>query len=850
MANRTYEDQASRTELAKTIAREGIVLLKNENHILPLHPNSPVAVFGRGLIETQIGGSGSGASDSKNASTIMDGLLGLGFNLDQELAAEYQKQLSLEPKQEMNDFMEIITSGYIYEIWGVYNPPAKELALDDKVVAASAGKAETAIIVISRNSGGEESDRKVVDDYYLQPSEKALIEQVTSNFRHVVVVFNTNGYVDTAWTNDYKNIEGLVYLGLPGEAGGTALAEVLAGTYSPSGKLTATMALSYDDYPTAAHFSYNKDLPGSILTYDSYGLDAGANGSTGFNLSPVTVYKEGIYLGYRYFDTFGKKVMFPFGHGLSYTNFEITNVAASIDKEQEIIRVTADVRNTGETYSGQEVVQVYVSEADGKLEKPYQKLTVFSKTKDLAPGEKQTLALNFPFSELASYDQETASYLIEAGDYLLRVGNSSRNTHVVGKISVPVAIVTEQLSNQLALHPANQGKIEFLSKEGVSSITYEGESEEISSAACVGVIARDDLTFKEIDPANLFEELAIAHTEFSLEDVKQGKITMEQFVAQLTKEELAVLVNGHGKGVPFGGIGLEVPDSISYENGKDIGSNTHPTGQNNYVSPGIERLGIASIFYKDGPAGVRMTAWPIQTVMANTWNRELLYEFGDAAGQEAESQQVDSWLAPAVNLHRNPIGGRNFEYYSEDPLLSGTCAVAVANGVQENHPVTVCAKHFALNEQETYRRGHSKRNIDAVDSIVEERVARELYLKPFEMLVKQTKMMNIMTSFNKINGVFAAGSHDLNTSILKEEWDFNGFVVTDWGDMDTVVDGADAIAAGNDIVMPGGPPVIKQVLAGLEEGRCTMADLQRNVINLLNFVVNSEAFKVQSCKVK
>lgn len=210
------------------------------------------------------------------------------------------------------------------------------------------------------------------------------------------------------------------------------------------------------------------------------------------------------------------------------------------------------------------------------------------------------------------------------------------------------------------------------------------------------------------------------------------------------------------------------------------------------------------MFYKDGPAGVRLIAWPIQTVMASTWNSELLYEFGDAVGEEAQSQGVDSWLAPAVNLHRSPIGGRNFEYYSEDPLLSGECAVAVANGVQENHNVTVCAKHFALNEQETYRRGKTSTNIDAVDSIVQERVAREIYLKTFEMLVKKTKMMNIMTSFNKINGVFAAG---------------------------------------NDIVMPGGPPVIKQVLKGLEEGRCTIADLQRNVCNLLKFVISSESYK-------
>lgn len=837
-----YKDGASRSELAKSISAEGIVLLRNNNKILPLNANKSLAVFGRGQIKTQTGGMGSGASSSTNVSTIVEGVRSLGFNIDQKLLAVYNEGILKEPTTEMPDFMELITSGVMYDIWGAYNAPIQEIPLEDEVVVAAAEKAETAIIVLSRNSGGEECDRRVEEDYYLLCSEKTLIDKVTANFKHVILILNVNGFVDTAWIDNYSNIDAILFVNLPGEAGGTAIAELLAGKVTPSGKLPATMALSYEDYPTAKHFSYNKDIPSSILTYESYGLDATANGSKGFAMSPVSVYGEGIYVGYRYFDTFGKKVMFPFGYGLSYTDFKIQNAVAKVHKNSQSISVSAEVVNIGKEYSGKEVLQVYISAPGVRLEKPYQQLIAYVKTKELSCSEKQKLTVKFSISELASYDEDTASYVIEAGEYIIRVGNSSRNTHVVAKFSVQNTIITEKLSNKLALNPENQGKIKFLTKENATPITYKDETEEINAAPSIGIITEKHVTLGSVYK-NDFTKMDIAFTNFQLKDVKAGKISMEQFVSQLSEKELAVLLNGHGKGVPFGGIGLDVPDTIQYEDGSDIGINTHLTGTSNYVSPGIKRLGIASVLYKDGPAGVRITAWPVQTMMACTWNNKLLYEFGDAVGEEAESQGVDSWLAPAINLHRNPIGGRNYEYYSEDPLLSGECAVAVANGVQENHKVTVCAKHFALNEQETYRRGKATQNIDAADSIVQERVAREIYLKPFEMIVKRTKIMNLMTSFNKINGIFAGGNSELCTDILRGEWKFRGFVVTDWGDMDIVVDGADAIAAGNDVVMPGGPPVIKQVLAGLKDGRCTVEQMQRNVIKILNFVIESKSFE-------
>lgn len=561
-----YKVQQSRYDLAKMLAREGVVLLRNENDILPLNPREPLAVFGLGQVKTQTDGMGSGASKGSNISTIMEGLITLGFHVDKELLTVYNQLIPAEPKKEMPDFIQMITSGLIYEIWGAYNAPSEETTLKDEVVAAAARRAEKAIIVISRNSGGEECDRRIDADYYLQPSEKSLVEQVTSNFKQVIVILNINGFIDTAWVNEYRNVEALLYIGLPGEAGGIAVAEILAGKSSPSGKLTSTMAMSYEDYSTSAYFSFNKDLPESILTYESYGLDAAANGSTGFDMSPVTVYKEGMYVGYRYFDTFGKKVMFPFGYGLSYADFKIRNKAVSMDKINRIINVTVEVLNISEKYSSKEVVQVYVSEPDGKLEKPYQRLVAYTKTKDLLPGENQTVTISFQISELASYDEGSASYIIESGEYIVRVGNSSRNTHVAAKFSVSNTITIEQLSNRLGLNPANEEKIEFLSKKGATSITYAGEANEIVAAPLVGIITEDDVGTKNLSRNKReFEELQFTSTDYHLGDVMQGRVSMEQFVSQLTKDELVVLVNGHGKGVPFGGIGLNVPDTIQYE---------------------------------------------------------------------------------------------------------------------------------------------------------------------------------------------------------------------------------------------------------------------------------------------
>lgn len=864
---RKYESKEARLALAREMAAESIVLLQNDG-VLPLAKGSKVAIFGRGQIATQIGGSGSGASNSKDALNILAECTRAGLVpaaaaetfYQEAMAAELEALANRKSDFDFSKLKDLVASGLIYELFGRYSAPVAEPEVTAEVLAAAATETDTAICIINRASGGEECDRRKDDDYYLIPSEKQLVDAVCENFAKVIVILNLNGVVDTAWIREKSSVKAVIFMGTPGEQGAGALADILVGDVNPSGRLSATFGLSYEDYPTAAHFSFNKDIPDSILEYKHYGLDAEANmdkkakTSPGveapFEKNPVSVYQEGIYMGYRYFDTFQKEVMYPFGFGLSYSTF--TQKVDGIVRDGAEMVLTVTVTNTSEV-AGKDVVQVYASLPSGRLEQPYKKLIGFAKTELLAAGEYETLELRIPLYELASYDEAQAAYILEAGEYIIRVGSTGCGLAVAGKITVAEEIIVVKYANRLSLQECNRGKIDFLTAgaELLAAEHYEGEKAEIAGAAeafvlnaADGVVIAETLTrqnpleFPQVgEPSDKYKETGI----WQFSDVENGHVSLADFVAQMTVEELAVLANGYGPGLPFGGAGMQVPATIQYEDGTDIAVSSHKTGNMGYVSPSLPKYGIPSAFYKDGPAGVRMTAWPTGMVVACSFNPEIAYEFGAACGWEAESQDVDSWLAPAMNLHRNPLGGRNFEYFGEDPYLAGICGMMVSRGAEENNYVTTCPKHYALNEQETYRRGSIKKMFDATDSVVEERVARELYLKPFEMVIRGSQVKSIMSSFNKINGTFAGGSKDLCTHILREEWGFQGVVVTDWGDMDIVVDGADAVVAGNDVVMPGGPPVIAQVLAGFNEGRCSIEELRMAAANLLTFVLSSRA---------
>lgn len=815
-----------RKKIAAKIVEESIVLLKNEDGLLPFCEEKEIAFFGRAQIGTLFSGNGSGGANVAGCSTILHECEKSGMLPEPLLKGFYEYKVGTETVTESDEFdwtkvSEMVNSGIMYEIFGKYHAPLNEYEVPGTLIYQAAEKTDTAILILGRNSGGEECDRHLTEDFYLTQSEEKLLKDVCTHFKNVAVVLNVNGLIDLSWADRYPGIKSLLFLGIPGEEGAAALARVLSGKVNPSGKMAVTAALTYEDYPSAGHFSWDKENPEHILTYEDYGLSGKENGSAGFALSPVTVYKEDIYAGYRYFDTFGKKVLYPFGYGLSYTEFRISG--RQIKKTENGILVSAIVRNTGKM-PGKEVVQVYLAKKNPweGLERPCQELKGFEKTKLLAPEKEQRIQILIPWRELAAYDMEKAAWVVERGDYFLRLGNSSRNTQTAGLIHVEEEILTEQCASRLGLAACNRGKINFLSqKEEADKAKNPGSEPSAWEGSVISLTEKDMLQGESTD---------IKSTEIKSRDTIPDKISL----ADLSVKELAALCVGYGPGTPFAAVGdRSDPPTIYEEDGRPLTVNNHPTGYPGYVSAAIERKGIKSVFYKDGPAGIGGLAWPTQMLIACAFDRKIWRAFGDAVGSECEEQQVNVWLAPAVNLHRSPLCGRNFEYFSEDPYLTGVCACEIAKGAQQNREVIVCPKHFAANEQETFRRGSAGRNIDAVDSVLTERALRELYLKPFEMLVRNVSVACIMTSFNKINGCLSGGSEDLCTHILREEWGFAGAVVTDWGDMDVVVDGADAVAAGNDIIMPGGPPVICQLLKGLEEGRVTRDGLEKAAGHLL-----------------
>lgn len=789
--------------VAKKIAEESMVLLKNEENVLPLDLNTTTAVFGRAQIDMIYSGNGSGAAYVEGKKNILEALEEAGINTVKSLKSFYLKSIE-EDRKEPKDTIDwsklekTSNCGWMYEIFGKYHAPEKEFSVPEKLLQDAGGQTKTAMIVLGRNAGGEECDRHLQEDYYLTESEQQLIDQVCENFSTVILILNINGLIDLSWT-EKKQIKGILFIGIPGEEGAGALADLIVGKANPSGKLPFTIARKYQDYPTWKDFSWNKDDPEQLLTYESYGLNAAENGSVKYEKSPVTVYRENIYLGYRYFDSFQVEPLFPFGYGLSYTEFSVR--LENIYTSNENISLGVAVKNTG-TRMGKEVVQVYVSKCKCESEQVYQELKGFEKTEIIQPEEETRIYIKIPWEEMATYVEEKASYIIEKGTYFLRVGTSSKKTEPMVEIELKEDILTEKCSNKLMPQSCNQGKVPFIvakQKEQTCICKYKINLEKVVGKS------RDKKSHRK-----------------------------DKIVTELTMEQLMALCVGYGPGIPFSAYAKKHdPETITDSNGNPVTVNSHPTGVNGYVSPAIPEKDIYSVFYKDGPAGIGEISWPTEMLISCSFDRKLWYLFGNAVGEECEKQKVDVWLAPAVNLQRNPLGGRNFEYFSEDPFLTGICACEISKGVQENHRVLVCPKHFAVNEQETYRRGNAKKNYDAVDSIITERAARELYLKPFKMLVQEADIVCLMTAFNKINGIFSGGNKDLCTDILRKEWGFQGVVVTDWGDMDIVVDGADAIAAGNDIIMPGGPPVIQQIRKGYEEKRITKEMLECAVQNLL-----------------
>ncbi len=839
-------------ERARRIAAQGMVLLEN-NGILPFLDHArKIALFGNGARHTVKGGTGSGDVNSRFVVNVEQGLLEAGFVVTtkdwldrydkavEEAKNTYDARLRAAVEKEgKKAAMRIFTDPFTA-------PPVVAVTQGD----VDASDTDTAIYVLARNSGEGRDRNPGAGDFLLCEQEKAAILFLTGHYAHVVVVLNVGGVVDTSFLRSTKGIDAVLLMSQAGNVSGYALADVLLGKENPSGHLASTWAEAYGDYPSALTFGHmNKNLD------DEY-------------------YTEGIYVGYRYFDTFNVAPAYPFGYGLSYTTFAIQAGKVCVDEKRVAVEVT--VQNTGTKFSGREVVQVYYSAPNGRLEKPYQELCAYAKTKKLGPGESQTLTLSYPVADMASYDESQAAYVLEAGTYYVRVGSDSRSTHVVAALELDREAVTQRLRNCLV---PDDGP-EVLLAKGIVPYGYAGEKAEMEAAERF-LLCSDKIPCSRVQYSTANEEIKTSKSQkLTMDDVREGRALLEDLTAQLTVEEMACLCVGTARG-GFGGdsvigaastlcpgaAGDTTPRMTQGRNIRNIVLADGPAGlrlsrhfmadRDGNVIPGTDEAGIPGMellgmpkpeIPKDATDYYQYcTAIPIATLLAQTWDVEALEEAGDIVGEEMLEFGVTLWLAPGMNIHRNPLCGRNFEYYSEDPLVAGLCAAADTRGVQKHAGVGTTIKHFAFNNQEDNRM-HTNAHIG-------ERAIREIYLKGFEIAVKQSQPLSIMTSYNLINGVHTANSFDLITAIARDEWGFAGIVMTDWGTtggMEMEPDktfrygcssAAGCIKAGNDLIMPGRIEDVEEIVASVEaKTPITLGDLQACAKRILRIIAQSRAY--------
>ncbi|MBQ1186237.1 MAG: glycoside hydrolase family 3 C-terminal domain-containing protein [Clostridia bacterium] len=732
------KSNAGAVALARQAAAEGIVVLENNDNVLPLKANSPVAIFGRCQYDTFSGGYGTGKGPNTDYPpiTIMQGFdnnPALSYN--EELAETYRDWISENPIQ---------TGG-----WGTWPANHPEMPVSNELAAKAATVSDTAIVVIGRAAG---EDRELTyDEIKLTAEETEMLENVNNNFENIIVLMNVGNVIDMAWRSDYENIKSVVYVWQGGLENGNAIADVLSGDVSPSGKLADTIATSFDYYPSSiAGFG--------LLDGDAWN----------------EVYREDIYVGYRYFETFHpEQVLYPFGFGLSYTEFDIDS---SVSFEDGNVVVEATVTNIGDTYSGKEVVQVYYGAPQGALGKPTRELAAYAKTNEIAPGASQTLTISFPISNMASYDDCGATgyesaWVLEAGEYKIYVGNSVRDAKHVKSYSVKDTIVTEQLAEAnsiildqlrdiIAINRINApyGGLTRLvpvdNGDGTYTANWKGEMPYYETFEESGYSER---VLASIQEAGENEVALTGDKGIKLIDVYNGEATLDEFISQLTVKELAVLTRGYGP------QSCDLCDASG--NGGGFGG----------LEQSLRDKGVPAVSTRGTPAGVGISGThkkiPIATQLACTFNDPLVQQLYYYVGQEGVDYYLDVHLAPSMNVHRNPLGGRNFEYYSEDPVLAGQMAASATNGAQAAG-ISACPKHFALNSQEEKRR--------YTDSVVSERAQREVYLKAFEICVKSSDPDTIMASYNRINGFDTCYNFDLATTILREQWGWDGVLMTDW----------------------------------------------------------------------
>ena len=814
--------EVSHRAVARRAAAEGMVLLKNEGGVLPLAAGSRVALYGSGASQTVKGGTGSGDVNERACVSIYQGMKEAGYVVaNEDWVADYDERYERarlawrddilaksEGKQDAAvDFFAVYTSTPFVR------PVGKKVEKTD---------ADVAFYILSRVAG-EGADRFAAEgDYELTAEERGMLADICASYEKVVVAVNTGGLVDLSFMDEYKNICGLLQIVQPGMEGGHAFADLVSGKVTPSGKLTDTWACKYEDYPNAENFSHN-------------------NGDVDHE-----VYKEGIYVGYRYFDTFEVPVRYGFGYGLSYTDFALETGSVSYDQEKKSLTIAVKVTNTGGTWSGREVVQVYVSCPQGGLEKEYRRLAAFEKTPVLEPGEGIRFTLEIPLDRLTSYDEKEPGWVLEPGSYGIWVGNSLQNAVLAASMELDGRAVLVKTAH---ICPARREIEEFHGDRSRVAERYEAWKERAKEQGLphvnlyAGDFGTEQILYRK--NAELVEEEARRFAD---------TLSVEQLIALATGDP------GKGQGGNLGAAGISVPGSAGETNGCAAEQN------------------LASIVLADGPAGLRLmkyyhvadgkivsmpfqfslegglfcpdtgdlpgeryyqycTAIPVGTLLAQTWDTELLREIGEMIGREMDEFGVTLWLAPGMNIHRNPLCGRNFEYYSEDPLVSGKMAAAITEGVQRVPGCGTTIKHFACNNQEDNRMGS--------DSILSERALREIYLKGFEIAVKESQPLAIMTSYNLINGVHAANNYDICTKAARNEWGFAGVIMTDWTttEKDESCTASGCMRAGNDLVMPGCPGDHENLRRELDEGKLSLDDLKVCISRLVRVIWQSNQYE-------
>lgn len=771
-------NQEAYQEIARQAVAEGCVLVKNENRTLPLMRGDRVAVFGRMAAHYYKSGLGSGGLvNTRYVVGILDALKeSEEIHLDKRLLSIYEAW----------DLNHPLDNGHG---WGTVPWNQEEMPIEESVVKEAAEIDDVAIVVIGRTAGEDQDNANKEGSYLLTKIERDMIRTVSKHFKRTAVLLNVGNIIDMKWVEE-DQIPAVMYVWQGGQEGGNGVADVLLGHCSPSGKLTDTIAKDIKDYPSEKNFG-----------------DANEN-----------VYEEDIYVGYRYFETFAKdRVLYPFGFGLSYTTFEMSGKIAA-DSESNFMNVTASVTNTGE-YEGKEVAQLYVKKPQGKLGKPLRELVAFEKTRALLPTESTSLIFTVPKYAIASFDDSGITghknaYVLEEGTYEFYLGNNVRDAKLIGSYHQDFKVV-EQLQEVYApVKPFRR------MKPSVSGNYIE--------------LSYEDAPLRTVNPYERMLKEAPEAMEITgdkgikLCDVYHQKATLDEFVAQLSAEELITLFRGEGMSSP----------KVTPGTGSAFGG----------LCDALRHYGIPAGCTTDGPSGLRMDcgtkafSLPNGTSLGCTFNAELVEELYGFTGKELRKNRIDALLGPGLNIHRNPLCGRNFEYVSEDPVVTGKIGAAMVRGLSIVGSAGTI-KHFLGNNQE-YRRND-------VNGVISQRAIREIYLKGFEMCVKNGKARSVMTTYGPINGIWTSSSYDLNTIVLRKEWGFDGIVMTDWWAKgnEEGEDGSRSyrypmIMAGNDLYMV----VDDQTdmaqddnLKAYQEGKLKLGSLQENARHIFSFLLKSPA---------